>query len=88
MRVAIAQVKASYFAKEENEVYLLASGQTGEEYYGHSKIIDYEENILAEFEEEEGLKIAEIDLAREEKWRQIVTFLEDRRPEFYRPQVL
>lgn len=68
----------------ENEVYLLASGQTGEEYYGHSKIIDYEGNILAEFEEEEGLKIAEIDLAREEKWRKMVTFLEDRRPELYR----
>ena len=72
----------------ENEVYLLASGQTDEEYYGHSKIIDYEGNILAEFEEEEGLKIAEIDLAREEKWRQIVTLFEDRRPELYRPQIL
>lgn len=68
----------------ENEVYLLASGQTGEKYYGHSKIIDYEGNILAEFEEEEGLKIVEIDLTREEKWRKMVTFLEDRRPELYR----
>ena len=68
----------------ENEVYLLASGQAGEEYYGHSKIVDYEGNILAEFEEEEGLKVAEIDLARQEKWRKIVTFLEDRRPELYR----
>ncbi|MBA7566497.1 Deaminated glutathione amidase [subsurface metagenome] len=68
----------------ENEVYLLASGQTGGEYYGHSKIIDYEGNILAEFEEEEGLKIAEIDLARQEKWRKIVTLFEDRRPKLYR----
>ncbi len=67
----------------ENEVYLLASGQTGEEYYGYSKIIDYEGNILAECEKDEGLKIAEIDLARQEKWRKIVTFLEDRRPELY-----
>ncbi|GAJ24102.1 unnamed protein product [marine sediment metagenome] len=68
----------------ENEVYLLASGQTGGEYYGRSKIIDYEGNILAKFEEEEGLKIAEIDLARQEKWRKIVTLFEDRRPELYR----
>ena len=68
----------------ENEVYLLASGQTGEEYYGHSKIIDYTGNILTEFGEEEGLKITEIDLARQEKWRKIVTLFEDRRPELYR----
>ena len=68
----------------ENEVYLLASGQTGGEYYGHSKIIDYEGNILAEFGEEEGLKVAEIDLARQGKWRKIVTLFEDRRPKLYR----
>lgn len=67
----------------ENEVYLLASGQTGGEYYGHSKVIDYDGNILAEFEEEEGLKVVEIELAREEKWRKIVTLFEDRRPELY-----
>lgn len=68
----------------ENQIYLLASGQTGGEYYGHSKIVDYEGNILAEFEEEEGLKLVEIDLAPQEKWRKIVTFFEDRRPELYR----
>lgn len=68
----------------ENEVFILASGQIGEEYYGHSKIIDYAGNILTEFEEEEGLKVAEIDLARQEKWRRIVTLFEDRRPELYR----
>ena len=68
----------------ENEVYLLASGQTSGEYYGHSRIMDYTGNILAEFEEEEGLKVAEIDLAREEKWKQMVTLFGDRRPELYR----
>lgn len=68
----------------ENEVFIFASGQIGEEYYGHSKIIDYAGNILAEFGEEEGLKVAEIDLARQEKWREIVTLFEDRRPELYR----
>lgn len=67
----------------ENEVYVVACGQTGEEYYGHSKIIDYAGNILTECEEEEGLKVAELDLARQEKWRRIVTYFDDRRPELY-----
>jgi len=67
----------------ENEVYVLACNQTGSEYYGHSKIVDYMGNIICEFGEEEGLKIAEIDLGRQEKWRKIVTFFEDRRPELY-----
>jgi len=67
----------------ENEAYVLACDQTGGEYYGHSKIVDYMGNVIAEFEMEEGLKIAEIDLDRQEKWRKIVTFFEDRRPESY-----
>jgi len=67
----------------ENEVYVVACGQTGEEYYGHSKIIDYAGNILTECEEEEGLRVAELDLARQEKWRRIVTYFDDRRPNLY-----
>ena len=67
----------------ENEVYVLASNQIGEEYYGHSKIIDYSGVILAEFEEEEGLITAEVDLRRQEKWRKTITLLGDRRPELY-----
>lgn len=68
----------------ENQVYVLACGQTGGEYYGHSKIIDYTGDILAEFEEEEGLRIAEIDIEREETWRKKVTLFDDRRPEIYK----
>ncbi len=68
----------------ENSVYLLASGQSGGEYYGHSKIVDYNGNIIAAIDEEESLRVAEIDLARQRKWRKIVTYLEDRRPELYR----
>jgi len=67
----------------ENEVYILASGQTGEEYYGHSKVIDYTGNILTEFEDEEGLKVTEIDPARQEKWRKMITLFKDRRPDLY-----
>lgn len=67
----------------ENEAYVLASNQIGEEYYGHSKIIDYSGVIMAELGEEEGLKTAEIDLGKQEKWRKNVTLFEDRRPELY-----
>jgi len=37
-----------------------------------------EEDFVTEGSE---LKVAEIDLARQEKWRTIVTLFEDRRPE-------
>jgi predicted amidohydrolase len=67
----------------ENEVFVVACNQTGGEFYGHSKILDYMGNVITEFEEEEGLRIAEIDLERLEKWREIVTFFEDRRPDLY-----
>jgi len=67
----------------ENEVNVLASNQIGEAYYGHSKIIDYSGAILAEFEEEEGLKTAEIELGRQEKWRKNITLFADRRPKLY-----
>jgi len=67
----------------ENEVCVLASNQIGEEYCGHSKVIDYSGAIVTEFCEEEGIKTAEIDLNRQEKWRTNVTLLQDRRPELY-----
>lgn len=67
----------------ENQVYFVACDQTGGDYYGHSKIIDYSGRTLVEFGDEEGLKVAEIDLARQEKWRGIVTLFKDRRPELY-----
>jgi predicted amidohydrolase len=67
----------------ENQVYVVACGQTGGDYYGHSKIVDYTGTILIECGEEEGLSIAEIDLARQEKWRKMVTYFDDRRPELY-----
>jgi predicted amidohydrolase len=67
----------------ENEVYILASNQIGAAYYGHSRIIDYSGAIVVEFEEEEGLKTAEIELGKQEKWRKNVTLFADRRPELY-----
>lgn len=70
----------------ENQTYVIACGQTGEEYYGHSKIIDYSGSILAELGNEEGLCVAEIDLAKQEKWRKKVTFFKDRRPQLYKLQ--
>ena len=67
----------------ENEAYVIASNHTGGDFYGHSKIVDYMGRVVAEFELEEGLRIAEIDLGRLRKWRNMITFLQDRRPELY-----
>jgi len=67
----------------ENEVYLMACDQAGKGYYGHSKILDYMGNVRTQFDKEEGLKTVEIDLEKQKKWRKIITFFEDRRPELY-----
>lgn len=67
----------------ENEAYVVASNHTGGDFYGHSKIVDYMGRVATEFELEEGLKVAEIDLGRLKKWRNMVTFFQDRRPELY-----
>ncbi len=68
----------------ENEVCVVASNQTGGDYYGHSKIIDCTGKVLGRLDEEEDLAVAEIDLEKQEKWRRIVTYFDDRRPELYR----
>jgi len=67
----------------ENQVFVVASNQTGGGYYGHSKIVDFSGKVLAAMGEEEGFAVAEIDLNRQEKWRKIVTYFDDRRPELY-----
>jgi len=67
----------------ENQVCVLASNQTGGEYYGHSKIVDCTGKVLAGMDREEGFVVAEVDLARQEKWRRIVTYFDDRRRDLY-----
>lgn len=67
----------------ENEVYLMACNQAGKGYYGHSKILDYMGNVCTQFDKKEGLKTAEIDFEKQKKWRKIITFFGDRRPELY-----
>jgi predicted amidohydrolase len=67
----------------ENGVHIMACNQAGKGYYGHSKILDYMGNVRTQFDKEEGLKTAEIDLEKQKKWRKIITFFEDRRPELY-----
>lgn len=68
----------------ENQVFVLASNQTGGEYWGHSKIVDYTGTVIAESAEEEGIITAEINLERENKWRSVVPYFSDRRPKIYR----
>jgi predicted amidohydrolase len=68
----------------ENQVYMVACNQTGNEYYGHSKIIDYTGKIVAELTDEEDVITAEIDIDKLRKWKSIVTYFYDRRPEIYK----
>jgi len=67
----------------ENQVCVIASNQTGGEYYGHGKIVDWTGKVLVNMGEEEGFMVAEIDLKKQEKWKGIVTYFKDRRPELY-----
>ncbi len=67
----------------ENQVFVMASNQTGGGYYGHSKIVDFSGKVLAAMDGEEGFAAAEINPARQDKWRKIVTYFDDRRPELY-----
>lgn len=67
----------------ENQVCVIASDQTGGAYYGSSRIIDCTGKVCACMRREEGFVTAEIDLGKQEKWRKIVTYFNDRRPELY-----
>ena len=64
----------------ENQAYVIASNQTGGDYYGHSKITDFTGRVLTAMGDEEGCVIAELDLEKQEKWKKIVTYFNDRRP--------
>ncbi len=67
----------------ENQAYVIASNQTGGDYYGHSKITDFTGRVLAAMGDEEGCVMAELDLEKQEKWKKIVTYFNDRRPGLY-----
>jgi predicted amidohydrolase len=78
----------------ENQVFVIAPNQVGEapphyESYGHSAIVDPWGAVLAGAPDGECFVAAELDLAAQERTREQLPSLANRRPEAYRwPQLL
>jgi predicted amidohydrolase len=78
----------------ENQVFVIAPNQVGEaaphySSYGHSAIVDPWGRVLAEAPDEECFAAAELDFAAQERTREQLPSLANRRPESYRwPQLL
>jgi len=73
----------------ENQAFVLAPGQVGEappqyDSYGHSAIVDPWGIVLAEAPDEECFIAAELDLAEQERVREKLPALANRRPAAYR----
>ncbi len=73
-----------------NVVPVVAANRIGNEhgqiFYGHSFIANHQGNFLAEFgRKDEGVLVAEVDLAEVETYRAAFGFFRDRRPELYMP---
>lgn len=73
----------------ENQVFVVAPGQTGEapphyESYGHSAIVDPWGVVLAMAEDGERFVAADLDLAEQERVREKLPSLANRRPAAYR----
>jgi deaminated glutathione amidase len=78
----------------ENQVFVIAPNQVGEapphyRSFGHSAIVDPWGTVLAMAPDEECFVAAELDLAAQERIREKLPALANRRPESYRwPQLL
>jgi predicted amidohydrolase len=78
----------------ENQVFVLAPNQVGEapphySSYGHSAIVDPWGTVLAAAPDEECFAAAELDLAAQERAREQLPSLANRRPQAYRwPQLM
>ena len=72
----------------ENQVFVLAPNQVGEapphfDSYGHSAIVDPWGTVLATAPDEECFVAADLDLAAQERVRESLPSLANRRPEAY-----
>ncbi len=73
----------------ENQVFVVAAGQRGASpgaraWHGHSMIVDPWGTVVAEAPDEEGVIVADLDLAEQTRMRSILPSLANRRPEAYR----
>ncbi len=60
----------------ENQVYFCACNQTGDGLCGNSKVIDYKGECIRELKKEEGILTVEIDLKKQEMYRNELPVLE------------
>ncbi|MFC4546961.1 carbon-nitrogen family hydrolase [Paenactinomyces guangxiensis] len=71
----------------ENQMYVVAVNRVGEgggnQFFGHSMVIDPWGNVLIEGGDEESILTVEIDLSEVERVRRKIPVFEDRRPELY-----
>jgi predicted amidohydrolase len=67
----------------ENGCYLIAPGQTGNIYIGHSMIVDPLGRSLVDLDAEEGLEVVELNLALVQETREKLPLLKNRRADVY-----
>jgi len=67
----------------ENGCYVIAPGQTGNIYIGHSLAVDPLGRILADLGEEEGLAVVQLDPALVSETREKLPLLKNRRTDVY-----
>ena len=73
----------------ENQVFVIAANQVGKapphyDSYGHSMIVDPWGAVLATAPDEECFVAADLDLAEQERIRETLPSLANRRPDAYR----
>jgi deaminated glutathione amidase len=67
----------------ENGCYLIAPGQVGNIYLGHSMVVDPLGRTIVDLGEEQGLKVVELDLKLVTETREKLPLLKNRRTDVY-----
>jgi predicted amidohydrolase len=67
----------------ENGAYVIAPGQVGNIYIGHSLIVDPLGRIVVDLGEKEGMEVADLDLNLVKETRQKLPLLKNRRADVY-----
>ena len=61
----------------ENQIYFCAVNQTGEKLCGETKVISYTGEILKSLGKEEGILTIDLDLKKQNEYRQEMPILDD-----------
>lgn len=78
----------------ENQAYVVVANRAGPaetkpgvDYYGHSMIVDFKGQVIAEAEKGDEVIAARLDMGGLEEQRAAMPYIQDRRPETYGPLV-